>query len=353
MTQSIAKERELKGIKESVLVEKYNELKSVWKVGEYFGIKGQSVHSFLTKIGKIKKMRVLTQEERDRLLREYEYYRNRGELKILAKEMGRTEQYISRHARALGLTSQHIEHYDFSPDVRARLSQASKKRIQDYGHPRGMAGKKHSEETKQAFSEKSKRLWEERREEWLTDDVRRKKSDSMKRNQASGVLGVRSRCYMFNVEVGGKGLLVKSTWEYDIALYLQYLLECGHISSWEYEPIAFEFDYDGRGVRSYKPDFRIIRKNREYFVEVKGWQDAKSKLKKQMMAEKYPDIRMIYIDHRVYKMIKNKHGKRLENFGRLKEMMGIKAATCSIEGCDNPHHSKGLCRHHFYDRYGR
>ena len=34
------------------------------------------------------------------------------------------------------------------------------------------AYKKHSESTKQIFSEKSKRLWVEKRDEWLTDEVR-------------------------------------------------------------------------------------------------------------------------------------------------------------------------------------
>lgn len=352
MTKGAIKERELKGIKESVLVEKYNELHSVWKVGEYFGIKGQCVHSFLTRIGKIKKMRVFTSEEKDRLLREYLYYRDRGELKILAKEMGRTEQYLSRQARALGLTSKTRE-YNFSPEVHERLSQSAKKRIQEHGHPRGMAGKKHSESTKQIFSEKSKRLWVEKRDEWLTDEVRKMKSDNMRRNQASGVLGVRSRCYMFDVQVGEKKFLVKSTWEYDIALYLHHLLECGYISDWDYEPVAFDFDYDGRGVRSYKPDFRVVKRGREYFIEVKGWQDAKSKLKKEMMATQYPNVRMLYVDQSVYKKIRNKYGKVLANFGCLKEIMGVKVEKCSIQGCDKPRHSKGLCRHHFYEQYNR
>ena len=350
MSHEAIAERTLNGIKESAIVEKYNELHSVWKVGEYFGIKGQSVHSFLTKIGKVKKMRVFTSEERDKLLREYAYYRNRGELKILAKEMGRTEQYISRHARSLGLTSK-VAHYDLSPEVHNRLSQAAKKRIQEHGHPRGMTGKKHTQEVKLKFSEKSKRLWKERRDVWLTDEARKKKSDNMKRNQASGILGVRSRCYMFDVTVGKHKFLAKSTWEYDVALYLQYLLDHAYISSWEYEPISFDFDYEGNGIRSYKPDFRVIRKGKEYFIEVKGWQDTKSKLKKKLMSEKYPDVQMVYIDQSVYEKIRLKHGNTLPNFGRLKEIMGVEVKQCSIEGCENPHHSKGLCRHHFYKIY--
>lgn len=344
-------ERKLKGIKESAIIEKYNELHSVWKVGEYFGIQGQCVHAFLTKIGKIKKMRVFTPEEKDRLLREYEYYRNRGELEILAKEMGRTKQYLSRQARALGLTSQQISHCEFSPEVRARLSQAAKKRIQDHGHPRGMAGKRHSEDTKRLFSERSKRLWKEKRDVWLTDEARRKKSDNMKKSQSEGILGVRSRCHMFDVIVGDKAMKAKSTWEYDVALYLQYLLDNGMISSWDYEPVAFEFPYGKNGVRSYKPDFRVTRGSREYFIEVKGWVDSKSLLKQNLMKTHYPEINMLYILEPTYRAIEKRYSRKLKGFGTMKEQMGIESRKCSIDGCNSPHHSKGLCRHHFYLQY--
>ena len=171
-------------------MKKYNELHSVWKVGEYFGIKGQCVHSFLTRIGKIKNS--LSEEKETARI---SLHRDQVS-KILKREEGTI--FIN-----IGLTSKTRE-YNFSPEVHERLSQSAKKRIQEHGHPRGMAGKKHSESTKQIFSEKSKRLWVEKRDEWLTDEVRKMKSDNMRRNQASGVLGVRSRCYMFDVQVGEK-----------------------------------------------------------------------------------------------------------------------------------------------------
>lgn len=216
-----------------------------------------------------------------------------------------------------------------------------------------MAGKKHSEETKKIFSKRSKELWQKNRDKWMTDDVREAKSNAMKNSQSKGVLGVRSRCYMFDVVVGGKTLKIKSTWEYDIALYLQHLLDNDLISSWDYEPIAFDFPYDKTGVRSYKPDFRVLRGDREYFIEVKGWRDEKSKIKENLMAKHYPNIKMVYIYQKTYNLIDKKYHDKLCGFGKLKEQMGVEQRKCSISGCDKPHYCKGLCRHHFYLQYKR
>ena len=158
---------------------------------------------------------------------------------------------------------------------------------------------------------------------------------------------------MFDVVVGENKLNVKSTWEYDVALYLQHLLEQGYINSWEYEPVSFEFPYDSNGVRSYRPDFKITRGDRNYFIEVKGWKDDKSKLKQKLMEQYYPHIKMIYVGEKAYKLIKKKYKLKLNGFGKLKEQMGVETRKCSIEGCNKPHYSRGLCRHHYYKEYNR
>lgn len=95
-----------KKVADGVLVEAYERLGSVWKVAEEVGLCGQTVHGRLGKIGKISPMNVFLDNDKAMLVREYEAYKNRGQLVLLAKKMGRTKQFICRQARELGLTNQ-------------------------------------------------------------------------------------------------------------------------------------------------------------------------------------------------------------------------------------------------------
>ena len=83
----------------------YDEYGSVWKAGAALGMSGQQVHKVLTDAGLINHINVFTDEERDRLIREYVTYRDAGQLQRLADDMGRTKHFICRQARALGLTN--------------------------------------------------------------------------------------------------------------------------------------------------------------------------------------------------------------------------------------------------------
>jgi hypothetical protein len=82
------------------------------------------------------------------------------------------------------------------------------------------------------------------------------------------------------VTVGGKKHYFRSWWEVDYACYLNILRKYKRIKEWEYEPQTFWFEKIKRGTRSYLPDFRITDQDgSQYFVEVKGYMDAKSKTK--------------------------------------------------------------------------
>lgn len=82
----------------------YNELGSVKEVGKRLGMCGQSVHERLVKLGAANHINVFTDEDRERLKRDYPVYGAIGRLGQLAKEMGRTLPFLSRQARELGLT---------------------------------------------------------------------------------------------------------------------------------------------------------------------------------------------------------------------------------------------------------
>lgn len=345
-------ETEVKNIPIEQLAEKYQEFGSVWKVGEFFGISGQSVYEKLKKAGFINTMNVFSEEDKKVLLEKYTGYRERGELQKLADELGRTKQFICRKAKELGLTGGHIK-YNFSEEKRKELSEQAKEKIRKYGHPRGAKGLVHTKESRAKMSEASKRYWEENYDELHSETERRRRSDLTMKMVASGIMGIRSRSLIERVDVGGKTFVIKSSWEYDIALYLEYL-KCNRlINEWEYEPITFVFKYNTLGVRSYKPDFSVTRDDRVYYIEVKGWPDKKYEIKRKLMDEEFPEIRMIYITKGQYFSIERKHSSELTGWASFREKAGSAKKVCAIEGCNNPVHSKGLCRHHFYEKYKR
>ena len=101
-----------KRVADDVLIDAYRRLGNVHKVGAEVGIRGGSVHERLVKLGVQKPMNVFTEEERSRVEAEYVIYRAAGKVGDLAAEMGRTVPFLSRQARALGITNARFEkHY--------------------------------------------------------------------------------------------------------------------------------------------------------------------------------------------------------------------------------------------------
>lgn len=90
-------------------------------------------------------------------------------------------------------------------------------------------------------------------------------------------------------EVGGKRIYFRSEWEKKFSMYLEFLKKNNQIREWEHEPQTFWFNDIKRGVRSYLPDFKITRTDgTHYWVEVKGYMDAKSKTKIKRFKKYYP-----------------------------------------------------------------
>lgn len=101
----------------------------------------------------------------------------------------------------------------------------------------------------------------------------------------------------------------RSSWEANYARYLNSLQKQGLILSWEFEPTTFWFEKIRRGVRSYTPDFKILDADgSSYYVEVKGWMDARSKTKLKRMKKYHPKIEVRVVDGKAYKEIQKKFG---------------------------------------------
>jgi len=89
--------------------------------------------------------------------------------------------------------------------------------------------------------------------------------------------------------IGGKNYYFRSRWENIYARFLEFLKLSGKIEDWFYEPTTFWFLRIKRGVRSYKPDFKVIQKDgTHYWVEVKGYLDSKSCTKIKRFKKYYP-----------------------------------------------------------------
>lgn len=97
--------------------------------------------------------------------------------------------------------------------------------------------------------------------------------------------------------IGGQRKFFRSRWEANYARYLEFQKEHGLITSWEHEPTTFWFYKIKRGVRSFLPDFRVVKSaGRSEYHEVKGWMDEKSKTKIKRMAKYYPAVVLIVRD---------------------------------------------------------
>lgn len=336
------------------LVVSYKELNNIWKVGEKFDISGQLVHNHLKKIGLINKMRYFTEQEYQYLRENYTTYRNKGALRDLSKMMNRTTSFLNRKAKEIGLTDRvnHISMKQFSKEISEKRKEYFKKNE----HPRGMLGKKHSEENKKKYSERNKRLWADPNSKFNSESFRQRQSDNMSKfmsqRMKSNSVNNYNRVKRGNVTIGGKSFFARSSWECNIAAYLEFLKSKNEIKEWEHEVQTFWFEKIKRGVRSYLPDFKVTNNDGSfYFLEVKGWMDDKSKTKIKRMKLYYPEIRLEVIDSEVYRSIK-KWSSVIKDWGLLDSDKFLNAIKkCSIEGCESKNHSSGLCRKHFYQHH--
>jgi hypothetical protein len=299
----------------------------------------------------INKMNYFTKEDELILIEKYKSYRKVGKLKELAKSLNRTPEFISRKAKKLGLTdaNSRIDMKQFGKII----GENTRRYIKENGHPKGFLNKKHSEKTKIKISEASKLTWKNPNYILHSEEYKQKISDRMAKQQASGKMANNySKAKNGTVTLNDKTYFYRSSWEVNIAAYLVFQKDNKMILDWEYEPDVFWFDNIKRGVRSYKPDFKITRLDgTQYYIEVKGWMDNKSKTKLNRMRIYYPEIEIELIDQKRYNSIK-KNSALYKYWGALdNDEYVTKFIKCSIAGCENKNHSKDVCRKHFYKIY--
>lgn len=209
----------------------------------------------------------------------------------IAEHLGRSRVAVSIKARRLGLANPDREKF-WTEDSRKQMGEKIRQGIKERGHPRGFLGHTHSEKVCQAQSRRSTAMWSDHDHYLNSEEYKQAVSDRMmgrKPWRYNDSANPYSRCKMGR-RPDLNNVFFRSSWEANIARYLNFLVEQGEALRWEYEPITFEFHAIKRGTRSYTPDFRIWKPNGDYeWWEVKGWMDAKSKTRLKRFAKYYPE----------------------------------------------------------------
>lgn len=221
------------------------------------------------------------------------------DVKRLAKLLGRKYASVAVKASRIGLGS-YARAKVAQPELpmlgkmtpqqlHERLSQSTRERWATRGHPKGMLGKKHNDETIAKLSDASRRMWLDPECRLNSPEHRQQLSDRLlARPMSRPGENTYSRCARGRRPDLGDAFF-RSAWEANYARYLELLKSRGDIVSWEYEPRTFWFEQIKRGVRSYMPDFMLTYPNGNVeWHEVKGWMDPKSKTKLDRMRRYYP-----------------------------------------------------------------
>ena len=287
-------------------------------VATEMGVSDSAVRARVTRLG-LAKVDNWSAAEGKKLKQAYESVGGRDYLDLgaLASDLGRTKVAVCIKARKLGLptcnTRYKVEeslYRDGSRPSQAKYSDDERRDVRSKrlserhatrGHP--MLGKKHSKKTRKVISQKGRDRWasmtESERESFSTKCAKAQAAStkiSTKREKASWKAGWR--------EIGGKRCYFRSRWEANYARYLEWLKGRGEILDWEFEPETFWFEKIKRGVRSYKPDFRVFEcDGSSKLHEVKGWMCPRSKTTLKRMAKYYPDHPITLIDAKAYRAL--------------------------------------------------
>lgn len=306
---------------QQLIIESYSRLGNIWKVGAELGLKGQYVHSVLTKLGLIHKMNYFTDNDIKLLSENYAAYKSQRKLGELAKMLGRTKQFICRKAKQLGLTDKQDRPL-MRKDERIRVSDRMKEFYRTHLHPRGYSGHHHDSLAKKKISTAVIKAWQNPESTFNSPQFRQLRSDRMHEHRIDGKIKSKSNRTTIDTEIGGQSFTFKSSWEYGIALRLDSLKSENVISDWQYEPEHFVFNDCKRGIRSYCPDFKVTYPDGEFYIEVKGWEMKNAMKRIEMFKERYPQIKLYLINGKEYNRILSEAGylrRRAEQIKRLQD----------------------------------
>jgi hypothetical protein len=182
-----------------------------------------------------------------------------------------------------------------------------------------MLGKHQSDVTKKIISkcsiENFKKLTENQKTKRIQKILQTRYKNEIKNNSHRELSRVKASWKQGYRVIDGKNKFFRSSWEFNYALYLQYLKDNEQIKEWYYEPEIFYFKESKNNCYAYKPDFKIINNdNSFYFVEIKGWMDSASKNKIENMKVFYPEIKLVVVDSEEFNKFKKEWHFKLKEW---------------------------------------
>lgn len=312
-----------------VILESYSRLKNIWKVGAELGISGQAAHVRLKeKLGYLEK----PQFTEDQKLKIIQYYTSTTsdifDLNELSEKIGKSRSDICGFAGEQGLTNRsRPDNAKTTEALRIRFAN----RWSQKPHPRGMMGKKHTPETLAIVSESSKRSW-------ATMKLTKTGNASPEAMKANSARLQQARLLMdpaknYSRANSGKrsdlgDIHFRSSWEANYARYLNLLVKMKVVEWWDFEKETFWFENIKRGVRSYKPDFRVKYKHDPVleYVEIKGWVTSKDRTKWKRMKKYHPNIKLVVVGKKEYESIRNKWRSAIPTWEAPQRLSKLRAA---------------------------
>lgn len=293
------------------LIESFHRTQSTRLTGAEFGMQARSVWQRLSKAGVAHRLHVMGEQEKKELVKLYEggFESGDGQLDAFCGKYHRTKQYVSRHAKFLGLTQRGRSPCE---GKRIEMGKRIKKFFKENGHPRGMLHKKHTAKLCEDMRKKSKSRWENMTEEERHQAVVKLlngkilKRGKLPHNKKHGSWKSDWRT------IGGKKTYYRSRWEANYARYLEFLREAGKIANWLHEPTTFLFVKE---QSSYLPDFLVTLTNGEIeYHEVKGWMDDRSFTKISLMRKYHPDKKLVLIRRKEYEDIERIYSAKISGW---------------------------------------
>lgn len=240
--------------------------------------------------------------EEEQLLKEN--YKNKIDIKDIAKKLHRTPSSIKAKAHDLGITNK--SKYFTKEQIEFLKENNNKLTYREMGNVLGKDEANICRKFKELGIKKTSLVsnqWKQMTPQKLEIRNLKQRDTKIKNGTLNPMI---NQTNPYSRAKGGKrkdlnNIYFRSSWEANIARYYNYLG-----IKWEFEPKTFIFKNITRGSVSYTPDFYLPEEDK--WVEVKGWMDGKSKTKLKRFKKQYPEEykKLILITEKEYREIKNK-----------------------------------------------